>query len=103
MDFMMSPDAMKRIVVDARTKPLDFPPGTKFHYSNTGYNLLSYVVQRAAGRPFADYVTSILLEPAGMTHSGVLSVTHATTLAAGYTWGELGWDKMLAGEPLNKH
>lgn len=103
MEFMMSPGAMTRIVADARTKPLDFPPGTKFHYSNTGYNLLSYVVQRAAGRPFAEYVTSALLRPAGMTHSGVIGVTRPTNLAAGYTWGELGWDRMLAGEPLSKH
>jgi CubicO group peptidase (beta-lactamase class C family) len=103
MDFMMSPDAMKRIVAEARTKPLDFPPGTKFHYSNTGYDLLSYVVQRAAGRPFADYVTSTLLKPAGMTHSGVISVNLPVSLAAGYTWGDLGWDRIVGGEPLEKH
>jgi CubicO group peptidase (beta-lactamase class C family) len=103
MDFMMSADAMKRIVAEARTKPLDFPPGTKFHYSNTGYDLLSYVVQRAAGRPFADYVTSTLLKPAGMTHSGVISVNLPVSLAAGYTWGDLGWDRIVGGEPLEKH
>ena len=103
MDFMMSPDAMKRIVAEARTKPLDFPPGTKFHYSNTAYDLLSYVVQRAAGRPFADYVKSTLLKPAGMTHSGVIGVDRPTSLAAGYTWGDLSWDRMLAGEPLSAH
>lgn len=103
MDFMMSPDAMKKIVADARTKPLDFPPGTKFKYSNTGYNLLSYVVQRAAGRPFAEYVTKTLLKPAGMTHSGVIGVTKPANLAAGYTWGDIGWERRVAGEPLSKH
>jgi CubicO group peptidase (beta-lactamase class C family) len=103
MDFMMSPDAMIRIVSDARKKPLDFPPGTKFHYSNTGYDLLSYVVQRAAGRTFADYVTATLLKPAGMIHSGVIGVAHPTNLAAGYTWGDIGWDRRLAGESLSQH
>jgi Beta-lactamase class C and other penicillin binding proteins len=103
MDFMMSLDAMKQIVSDARKKPLDFPPGTKFHYSNTAYNLLSYIVQRAAGEHFADFVTKTLLKPAGMTHSGVIGVNHPSHLAAGYTWGDLGWDRLLTGEPLSKH
>lgn len=95
--FMVQPGAMAQIVADARKKPLDFPPGTKFSYSNTAYNLLSYVVQRAAGRPFAEYVTSTLLKPAGMTHSGVIGVNSPTSLAHGYTWGDLGWDKIVGG------
>lgn len=95
--FMTQPGAMAQIVADARKKPLDFPPGTKFSYSNTAYNLLSYVVQRAAGRPFAEYVTSTLLKPAGMSHSGVIGVNKPTSLASGYTWGDLGWDKIVGG------
>ncbi|MEP6507248.1 MAG: serine hydrolase domain-containing protein [Gemmatimonadales bacterium] len=98
--FMVKPGAMAQIVADARKKPLDFPPGTKFSYSNTAYNLLSYVVQKAAGRPFAEYVTSTLLKPAGMSHSGVIGVTKPTSLASGYTWGDLGWDKIVGGVSL---
>lgn len=97
MEFMTKPDAMVRIVTDARSKPLDFPPGTKFSYSNTAYDLLSYIVQRAAGKPFAEYVRSTLLRPAGMIHSGVIGVDSPKNLETAYTWDELGWEKTLGG------
>lgn len=97
MELMTKPDAIVRLLAAARSKPLDFPPGTKFSYSNTAYDLLSYIVQRAAGKPFADYVTSTLLKPARMTHSGVIGVDNPKNLETAYTWGELGWDKTLAG------
>ena len=98
--FMTQPGAMAQIVNDARSKPLDFKPGTKFNYSNTAYNILSYVVERAAGEPFAKYVTSTILKPAGMSHSGVNGVDKPGALASGYTWPELGWEKVVGGAPL---
>jgi CubicO group peptidase (beta-lactamase class C family) len=97
MKFMMAPDAIVRIVTDARSKPLDFPPGTKFSYSNTAYDVLSYIVQRAAGKSFPAYVKSTLLGPAGMTHSGVIGVDTPENLETAYTSGDLGWDKILGG------
>ncbi|HSS50108.1 MAG TPA: serine hydrolase domain-containing protein, partial [Thermoanaerobaculia bacterium] len=101
MEFMNQPGASAKIVENARKLPLDFKPGEKFHYSNTGYILLSYAIQKAAGQPFGDFVTKTLLAPAGMTHSGVFGVGDGPrNLATGYTHGDLGWDKMLAGVPL---
>ncbi len=101
MAFMTQPGASARIVENARKLPLDFKPGEKFHYSNTGYILLSYAAQKAAGEPFGDFVTRTLLAPAGMTHSGVFGVGDGPrNLATGYTHGDLGWEKMLAGVPL---
>ena len=99
MEFMSKPGSSARIIVEARTKPLDFAPGTKFSYSNTAYIALSYIVQRASGKPFAEYVTQTLLKPAGMTHTGVIgaSPTRPKNLAFGYTYGNLGWEKMLGG------
>lgn len=98
--FMTQKDASKKIVENARSLPLDFTPGTKFSYSNTGYILLSGIVERAAGRSFAKYVTDELLKPAGMTSSGVISVSKPTRLANGYTYGELGWEKLVEGVSL---
>lgn len=101
MEWMGRRDAADRIVADARTKPLDFAPGTKFHYSNTGYIVLARVIERAAGRPFAEFVTRELLRPAGMTHSGVFDGGAGPKhLARGYTHGDLGWPRLLAGAPL---
>ena len=35
-------------------KPLDFPSGTKWHYSNSGYYLLGLIVEKVSGKPYAD-------------------------------------------------
>lgn len=91
----------RRLVEEAKTKPLDFPPGTKFRYSNTGYLVLAQVVENAAGRPFNDFVTETLLVPAGMRRAGMFDgKTVPTGLATGYTHPEPGWAKLLAGTPL---
>jgi CubicO group peptidase (beta-lactamase class C family) len=93
--------ASRRLVEEAKTKPLDFPPGTKFSYSNTGYLVLAEVVESAAGRAFNDFVTKTLLSPAGMTHAGMFDGRTAPKgLAVGYTHPEMGWAKLLAGTPL---
>ncbi|HEX4959889.1 MAG TPA: serine hydrolase domain-containing protein [Thermoanaerobaculia bacterium] len=101
MAFMNQPGASARIVENARKLALDFKPGEKFHYSNTGYIILSDVVQKAVGQSFGDFVTKTLLSPAAMTSSGVFGVGDPPkNLANGYTHGDLGWDKMLAGVSL---
>jgi CubicO group peptidase (beta-lactamase class C family) len=100
-EFMSQPGASAKILENARRLPLDFKPGEKFHYSNTGYIVLGYVIEQAAGRPFAEFVTNEILKPAGMTHSGVLGWrSQPKRLAYGYTHGDLGWEKSLAGVPL---
>ena len=46
-----------------------FPPGEVPAYSNYGVGLASYIVQRASGKPFEEYVQEHIFEPLGMTHS----------------------------------
>jgi CubicO group peptidase (beta-lactamase class C family) len=46
--------------------PLLSTPGFTALYSNVGYFLLSQVVQKAAGKPYATYVQDSLLTPLGM-------------------------------------
>jgi CubicO group peptidase (beta-lactamase class C family) len=50
-------------------KALNFTPGTKWSYSNTGFNLAAMIVSRVAGTPFADFTRQRLFEPLGMTHT----------------------------------
>jgi len=50
-------------------RPLDFEPGTRWSYSNTGYFLLSLVVQGVSGERFGDYLREHLFEPLGMHHT----------------------------------
>jgi CubicO group peptidase (beta-lactamase class C family) len=53
-----------------KDKPLDFEPGTKFNYSNSGYHLLGYIIEKVTAQPYEAVVRKYLFEPAGMTHSG---------------------------------
>ncbi len=43
-----------------------FEPGERYEYSNTGYEVLALIVQRAAGEPFADFVASNIFAPLEM-------------------------------------
>jgi CubicO group peptidase (beta-lactamase class C family) len=58
------------IIQLTRDKPLEFEPGSKYAYDNTGYILLGYVVEKVSGEPYARYVTSHIFEPLGMKASG---------------------------------
>jgi D-alanyl-D-alanine carboxypeptidase len=61
-------------------------PGT-YAYSNVGYALLAAVVARTSGRSFNGYVTTQVLEPAGMAHSGLFADEPPAHLATGYLPG----------------
>jgi CubicO group peptidase (beta-lactamase class C family) len=55
--------------VMSRQRQLNFPPGTEYVYSNTGYLLLTFVVERVSGVPFADFCRDAIFTPRGMTHT----------------------------------
>ena len=98
---MSRTDATAVLYAEAKKRPLDFPPGSNFNYSNTGYLVLAQVVQSAAGERFSRYVREALLKPAGMHDSGVLGTgTRPAALAQGYSFGDVGWDKLLGGFAL---
>jgi CubicO group peptidase (beta-lactamase class C family) len=65
------------------TKPLDFEPGTREAYSNSGYALLALVVERVSGRPYARFVEEELLRPAGLQSTGQLTAVTGS-LAPGH-------------------
>jgi CubicO group peptidase (beta-lactamase class C family) len=68
-DYMSQEHAAQRIVRDARKRPLDFPPGTKFHYSNSAYIMLGYVIEKASGMRFEEFLQQRIMGPLGMTLS----------------------------------
>jgi CubicO group peptidase (beta-lactamase class C family) len=58
-------------VVDilSRQKALNFPSGTQYSYSNSGYNLAAVIVSRVSGKPFAEFSRERIFEPLGMTRT----------------------------------
>ena len=51
-------------------KPLDFKPGTEFSYSNTGYMILGYLLEKVTGRTYWQVVREGIFRKAGMRSSG---------------------------------
>lgn len=77
-----------RTVVD---RPLSFTPGTKWEYSNTGYVILTAVIERVSGMRYADFLRTRIFEPLGMmrTREEDESAVEADR-ATGYTRFALG-------------
>lgn len=51
-------------------KPLEFEPGSRYKYSNSGYVLLGAILQKAAGTPYERLLADNILTPLGMKNSG---------------------------------
>jgi CubicO group peptidase (beta-lactamase class C family) len=53
----------------SRQRGLNFPPGERFLYSNTGYALLAVVVERVARTTLRDFAASRIFAPLGMSNT----------------------------------
>jgi CubicO group peptidase (beta-lactamase class C family) len=51
----------------SRMRELNFPPGTEYEYSNSNYNLLAIVAERASGESLPAFTRRRIFEPLGMT------------------------------------
>jgi CubicO group peptidase (beta-lactamase class C family) len=57
------------LAIIARQRNLNFPTGSRWEYSNTGFFLLSVIVKRVSGQSLADFARSRIFLPLGMTHT----------------------------------
>jgi CubicO group peptidase (beta-lactamase class C family) len=53
----------------SRQKALNFAPGTRWSYSNTGFNLAAIIVERVSGLSFQEFTRTRLFQPVGMIHT----------------------------------
>jgi D-alanyl-D-alanine carboxypeptidase len=67
MQRVASPVTPKAIVDLSRDLPLEFEPGKKFDYNNTGYVLLGMIIQKIEQKGYNDALRVRILEPAGLT------------------------------------
>jgi CubicO group peptidase (beta-lactamase class C family) len=66
--------------------PLQFEPGSRFEYSNAGYQVLGAIVEKASGQDYFDYVREHIARPAGMNDTDCYDVdADPPRLATGYT------------------
>jgi CubicO group peptidase (beta-lactamase class C family) len=59
-----------QIVERFRDKPLEFAPGEKYVYNNSGYLLLGLIIEKASGKKYEELLREQVFEPLGMKDSG---------------------------------
>jgi CubicO group peptidase (beta-lactamase class C family) len=59
------------LVARFRDKPLDFEPGAKFSYSNSGYIVLGYILEKISGQTYTDFLQQNIFTPLAMYDSGI--------------------------------
>lgn len=81
----------EKLVARFRDKPLEFQPGEKWNYSNSGYVLLGYLIEKISGEPYSQFVQENIFTPLGMKDSGYDSNTAIIPHRdSGYTPNEKG-------------
>jgi CubicO group peptidase (beta-lactamase class C family) len=52
-----------------KNEPMDFEPGEQWHYNNSGYILLGYIIEKASGMTYENFISENIFKKLGMTHS----------------------------------
>jgi CubicO group peptidase (beta-lactamase class C family) len=63
----ISPEQIVSLFADSAT---DFKPGTKFKYSNSGYVLLGYIIEKVTGNAYEQELQTRIFKPLKMDNSG---------------------------------
>jgi CubicO group peptidase (beta-lactamase class C family) len=88
------PSRYEEQVKSVWNKKMDFDPGTKWQYSNTGYVMLGQIIEKASGKPWETYLQKEIFTPAGMTDTRADSNSELIAKrAAGYA--------IKTGKPTN--
>jgi CubicO group peptidase (beta-lactamase class C family) len=60
----------EEIIARFKDKPLDFPPGEGWGYSNSGYIVLGYIIERVAGTSYEDFLQQNIFTPLELHDTG---------------------------------
>ncbi|MEM6426064.1 MAG: serine hydrolase domain-containing protein, partial [Cyanobacteria bacterium P01_D01_bin.128] len=85
LELIKQPITLEDLIARFRDLPLDFEPGEQYRYSNSGYTLLTQVIEQVSGQSYADYLQTQLFTPLNLEDTGYehpLAVIDA--LANGY-------------------
>ena len=90
---MTKPTTPAAILATWGRKPLDFAPGTKWQYSNTGYTIAGVIAEKAGGAPLFDQLRARILTPLHLA-SAVDYDAHGVPPG-----GPLGYQRYALGPP----
>lgn len=84
---------LEQLVALFKDQPMDFAPGERWLYNNSGYVLLGAVLEKASGQSYEELVRSRIFAPLGMKRTGY---GHTTPIVpgrvAGYQRTPSGWE-----------
>jgi CubicO group peptidase (beta-lactamase class C family) len=69
-DSESKPVTPAQLVARFRDKPLDFQPGEQWKYSNSGYVLLGYIIEKVSGRTYQDFLQANIFTPLELSDTG---------------------------------
>jgi len=87
---MRRPIAPDELIRQYAGGKLDFSPGARWSYSNTGYIIMGRVVEKVTGEPFARFLERRILKPLDMAHTHYEPTPDADGLARGHMSFALG-------------
>ena len=64
------PITTAELLAEYKSKPLDFAPGEKNSYSNSGYHLLGAIIEKVSGKSYADFLQENIFTPLGLKQTG---------------------------------
>jgi len=64
------PTTPEALVARFKDMPLDFTPGSVFRYSNSGYVLLGYIIERVSGESYTTFLQQNIFAPLKMHNTG---------------------------------
>ena len=75
------------LIALVRDRPVDFAPGEKYRYNNSGYVLLGMIVEKLSGQPWDAFLQARIFTPLGMTTARMNNLSAVVAnRAQGYAW-----------------
>lgn len=68
-DVMRTDQSPEDFIAFFKDQPMDFAPGEKWQYNNSGYFLLGVIIEKVSGMPYDKYIEETFFKPLGMSHS----------------------------------
>ncbi|PLS18519.1 penicillin-binding protein [Bacillus sp. M6-12] len=89
---MRLPFTLEETIDSFKEPPLGFNPGTKMDYSNSGYILLTAIIEKAAQMPYADFLKKWIFIKLGLANTGV---DNGRTIIKGLATGHTVWEDVI--------
>ncbi|NJM96169.1 MAG: beta-lactamase family protein [Phormidesmis sp. RL_2_1] len=70
LEWMQRPTTLSQLTNRFKERPLEFSPGEKFKYCNSGYVLLAQIIEVVSQQSYADYLQTNVLDPLALRNTG---------------------------------